>query len=116
MQRRTIDSQGSGNVWRDAERHSMTISHDIAPLLPDLRRFSRALSGSQESGDAFVMATLQRLLESHARFPRDIPPRIAPFSTSGQPSGLLSPPRTATLAPSTAILPRLVPKSAKLSC
>ena len=55
----------------------MTISHDIAPFLPDLRRFSRALSGSQESGDAFVMATLQRLLESHARFPRDIPPRTA---------------------------------------
>ncbi len=55
----------------------MPISHDIAPFLPDLRRFSRALTGSQDRGDAYVMATLQRLLENQESFPRDIPPRTA---------------------------------------
>ena len=55
----------------------MTISRDIAPFLPDLRRFSRALSGSQESGDAFVMAALERLVANPARFPRDVSPRAA---------------------------------------
>ena len=36
----------------------MSLSAAIAPHLPFLRRFSRAVSGSQESGDALVAALL----------------------------------------------------------
>ena len=55
----------------------MSISKEIAPLLPYVRRFSRALNGSQESGDAYLTATLEDLLENPASFARDMPPRMA---------------------------------------
>ncbi|MBN9669416.1 response regulator [Roseibium aggregatum] len=40
----------------------MSLSQEIAPLLPYLRRYARALSGSQNSGDAYVRACLQALV------------------------------------------------------
>src|SRR5579883_139903 len=55
----------------------MTISKEIAPQLPFLRRFARALSGSQASGDAYVVATLEALIEDPSSFPRNMPPRSA---------------------------------------
>ena len=55
----------------------MSISKEIAPLLPYLRRFSRALNGSQESGDAYLTATLEYLLANPAAFPRQAPARLA---------------------------------------
>jgi DNA-directed RNA polymerase specialized sigma24 family protein len=48
----------------------MSISKDIAPLLPYLRRFSRALNGSQAKGDAYVMATLESLLRDRSSYMR----------------------------------------------
>jgi CheY-like chemotaxis protein len=41
----------------------MSISSRIAPHLPYLRRFARALAGSQSSGDAYAVAALQALVE-----------------------------------------------------
>jgi CheY-like chemotaxis protein len=41
----------------------MSISAKIAPHLPFLRRFARALAGSQASGDAYAVAALQSLVE-----------------------------------------------------
>ena len=55
----------------------MTISKDIAPLLPYLRRFSRALNGSQAKGDAYVAAALETLLRDRNSFARSFPPRAA---------------------------------------
>jgi DNA-directed RNA polymerase specialized sigma24 family protein len=55
----------------------MSISKEIAPLLPYMRRFSRALNGSQESGDAYLTTTLEYLLENPASFARDMPSRMA---------------------------------------
>lgn len=55
----------------------MTVSQSIAPHLPSLRRFARALSGSQESGDAYVVALLEALVEDPSMFPRDMDPKIA---------------------------------------
>ena len=55
----------------------MSISKDIAPLLPYLRRFSRALNGSQARGDAYVTATLESLLRDRSSFARSLPPRQA---------------------------------------
>src|SRR5579883_3131961 len=55
----------------------MSVSQVIAPHLPTLRRFSRALSGSQESGDAYVVALLEALVENPEIFPTGIDPKIA---------------------------------------
>ena len=55
----------------------MSVSQSIAPHLPSLRRFARALSGSQESGDAYVVALLEALVENPSIFPLDIDPKIA---------------------------------------
>ena len=41
----------------------MSMSQTLAPHLPYLRRYARALTGSQASGDAHVRAALTALLE-----------------------------------------------------
>jgi CheY-like chemotaxis protein len=41
----------------------MSISVKLAPHLPFLRRFARALAGTQTSGDAYAVAALQSLVE-----------------------------------------------------
>ncbi|MGI8568736.1 MAG: response regulator [Methylocella sp.] len=41
---------------------SQAISSQIPHLLPYLRRFSRALTGSQPGGDAYVLATLEAIV------------------------------------------------------
>ena len=41
----------------------MSISQAVAQHLPYLRRYARALTGSQNSGDAYVVATLEALVE-----------------------------------------------------
>lgn len=55
----------------------MTVSQSIAPHLPSLRRFARALSGSQESGDAYVVALLEALAEDPSIFPLELDHKIA---------------------------------------
>lgn len=46
----------------------MPISQEIAAHLPYLRRFARALSGSQSGGDAYVMATLEAIVADPEAF------------------------------------------------
>jgi DNA-directed RNA polymerase specialized sigma24 family protein len=41
----------------------LSISQSVAQHLPYLRRYARALTGSQASGDAYVAATLEALVE-----------------------------------------------------
>jgi CheY-like chemotaxis protein len=53
----------------------MSISSLIGPQIPLLRRYARALSGSQASGDAYVAALLETLLADPALFDRDADPR-----------------------------------------
>ena len=57
----------------------MSLSARIAPHLPYLRRFSRAVSGSQTSGDALVAATLEALIADTSVFPEASTDRIALF-------------------------------------
>ncbi len=40
----------------------MSLAFEIAPHLPFLRRFSRALTGNQHSGDAYVAALLETII------------------------------------------------------
>src|SRR5271157_4863534 len=55
----------------------MSLSAIIAPQLPFLRRYARALSGSQTSGDAYVVAMLELLVEDATLFDRDCDSRVA---------------------------------------
>lgn len=55
----------------------MTISEALAPHLPYLRRYARALTGSQASGDAYVRAALTALLAGKSELAADLPPRVA---------------------------------------
>lgn len=55
----------------------MSLSTRIAPHLPYLRRFSRAVTGSQTSGDAYVAATLEALIGDLSIFPQASSDRIA---------------------------------------
>jgi len=54
----------------------MSIARSIAPHLPYLRRFARALEGAQTGGDAFVAATLEALIEDPASFPTNVSPKV----------------------------------------
>jgi DNA-directed RNA polymerase specialized sigma24 family protein len=65
----------------------MTLSTRIAPHLPYLRRFSRATTGSQTSGDAYVAATLEALIADISIFPEASTDRIALYKLF---SGLFS--------------------------
>lgn len=49
----------------------------IAPHLPYLRRYGRALCGTQESGDNFVVATLEAIIADNALFNVALEPRQA---------------------------------------
>ncbi|MDY8110383.1 response regulator [Fulvimarina sp. 2208YS6-2-32] len=55
----------------------MSMSSRIAPHIPYLRRYSRALTGSQTSGDAYVAAVLEALIADPDIFPDDQSPRIS---------------------------------------
>ena len=55
----------------------MSLSMRIAPHLPYLRRFARAATGSQTSGDAYVAATLEALIADVSIFPEASNDRIS---------------------------------------
>lgn len=55
----------------------MSAAKTIAPHLPYLRRYARALTGTQRSGDAYVRATLEALLEGSASLDQSASPKIA---------------------------------------
>ena len=57
----------------------MPLSARIASHLPFLRRYARALTGSQTSGDAYVAATLEALIENVSLFPDDGDDRVSLF-------------------------------------
>lgn len=54
----------------------MSISQILAPHLPYLRRYARALTGSQKSGDAHVRAALSALLAGEQVLAQGVPPRV----------------------------------------
>ncbi|MFT3729014.1 MAG: response regulator [Terricaulis sp.] len=59
----------------------MSLAREIAPHLPLLRRYARALTGTQESGDAFVAATLEAIVARPEEFPRRVDPRTGLYKT-----------------------------------
>jgi CheY-like chemotaxis protein len=59
----------------------MSLGQDLAPHLPFLRRYARALTGSQVHGDNFVRATLETIVAQPDEFPRDVDPRLGLYRT-----------------------------------
>jgi DNA-directed RNA polymerase specialized sigma24 family protein len=55
----------------------MSLSNTIAPHLPYLRRYARALTGSQASGDAYVVAVLETLVADPDSFDKELAPRVS---------------------------------------
>ncbi len=55
----------------------MPISTQIGPFLPLLRRFARAMTGSQPVGDGYVAATLESILADRSLFVASLGPRVA---------------------------------------
>lgn len=55
----------------------MSLSTRVASHLPFLRRYARAVTGSQKSGDAYVMATLEALIADVSIFPEASDDRVS---------------------------------------
>lgn len=54
----------------------MALADTIKPHLPYLRRYARALTGSQTGGDAYVRATLEAIIEDPQAMGNSATPRI----------------------------------------
>jgi DNA-directed RNA polymerase specialized sigma24 family protein/CheY-like chemotaxis protein len=55
----------------------MSLSTKLAPHLPYIRRYARALTGDQATGDAYVRASLEALASGGAELGADLHPRAA---------------------------------------
>ena len=66
---RLIESSGAclvslvHSIWPFVREGFLSTSQAVAQHLPYLRRYARALSGNQASGDAYVAATLEALIQ-----------------------------------------------------
>lgn len=74
--------------------NGQALSVIVADLLPFLRRYARALSGSQETGDKYAAATLEALLHDRSVFEEGLSHKVALFKafhaiwvSTGAPSG-----------------------------
>jgi CheY-like chemotaxis protein len=77
-----------------AQQTHRTRSDLIGASLPFLRRYARALTGNQDTGDRFAAATLEAILQDDAIFGRISDPKVALFavfhvvwSSAGAPLG-----------------------------
>ena len=57
----------------------MSLVANTAPHLPYLRRFARALTGGQKSGDAYVVSVLEALVADPNSFDTENDPRVELF-------------------------------------
>lgn len=59
----------------------MSLGEQLYPHLPFLRRYARALTGSQIQGDAYVRAALETIVTAPDEFPKDVDPRLGLYRT-----------------------------------
>ncbi|MBM7069927.1 response regulator [Actibacterium sp. 188UL27-1] len=55
------------------------LANQVGANLPYLRRYARALTGSQGSGDKYAVATLEAILADHSQYNTDLAPKTALF-------------------------------------
>lgn len=72
----------------------MGLASQFGPHIPFLRRYARALTGSQSTGDELVRAALRELADNPALINHDAPSRVALYRlfhiVVGSPSGTLA--------------------------
>src|SRR3546814_20643848 len=71
----------SGKTCSEWSVIRMSLGQQLQPHLPFLRRYGRALTGSQTHGDAYVRATLEAIVAAPEQFPREIDPRLGLYRT-----------------------------------
>jgi DNA-directed RNA polymerase specialized sigma24 family protein len=59
----------------------MSLAFEIAPHLPFLRRFSRALTGDQQSGDTYVAALLETIIADPSAYEKSSDVRLSLYSS-----------------------------------
>ncbi len=74
-------SKNTGTATKDAAgaRESGDLASLISQELPYLRRYARALTGSQGSGDSYASASLEAILADPKSFDYGLKPRVALF-------------------------------------
>jgi DNA-directed RNA polymerase specialized sigma24 family protein/CheY-like chemotaxis protein len=55
----------------------MAIAQKISPHIPYLRRYARALTGNQKSGDAYVTAAIESIITDPSSFQEELNPKVA---------------------------------------
>ena len=55
----------------------MGLLERLAPHLPYVRRYARALTGEQLAGDSYVRASLEALAAGETQLPPNLTPRVA---------------------------------------
>ncbi|WP_164118184.1 response regulator [Sphingorhabdus sp. Alg239-R122] len=59
----------------------MSLGQSLAPHLPYLRRYSRALAGDQGTGDAYVRSALEAIIAAPEEFPEDVDAKLGLYRT-----------------------------------
>src|SRR5215208_5086604 len=59
----------------------MSLGQKLAPHLPFLRRYARALTGSQSHGDNYVRAALEAIVAAPDDFPKEVDVRVGLYRT-----------------------------------
>jgi len=67
-------SENNGSPSDSVDIHDAVKTH-----LPFLRRFARALTGSQDSGDSYTVATLEAIIADRSAFDTSLPARVSLF-------------------------------------
>ena len=62
------------------DENNLSIADKIGANLPYLRRYARALTGSQSRGDAYAATALEAILSDQSLFDAGAPPKVALFS------------------------------------
>ena len=77
----------------DGSAEEQGLSQTIAAHLPYLRRYARALTGNQATGDNYAVATLEAVVQDRSIFDGSLEPRVALFkafhaiwASAGQPT------------------------------
>src|SRR3546814_14042975 len=78
--RKVMRSPGEMGVRSDSiMQASQPTAQQVAKTLPYLRRYARALTGNQQSGDSFVQATLEAVVADPSLLNSELPPRVAVY-------------------------------------
>jgi CheY-like chemotaxis protein len=64
-----------------SDGQTLELSKKISKELPYLRRYARALTGSQDSGDRYAVATLESILKDRSIFKVGVAVRVGLFKT-----------------------------------